>query len=72
VFSNDLDTLRLVTRERSERFTEAARAESLAKEARETQRKPRMRRSLSWAAAFALLTQRAPHDTETARTADMT
>jgi hypothetical protein len=55
VFSNDLDTLRLVTRERSERFAEEARAESLAKEARETQHTPRMRRSLSWARAFALL-----------------
>jgi hypothetical protein len=54
MYTNDMDTLRLVTRERTERFAGEARAESLARESRNGKSTTRRRTRRSFVARIAL------------------
>ena len=58
MYTTDLDTLRLVTRERTERFAGEARAESLAKESRNGKSTARRRMPRSFVGRIALSVHR--------------
>ncbi len=66
MFSNDLDTQRLLTREHTERLAQEARNEWLARDLRETKRARRgRRRILALPAALVLAARRRSPQAET-------